>query len=338
MRKGVVSILTPAYNGEGLIHRLLDSVLRQTYPHVAMVVVNDGSTDRTEDVVKSYIPKFEARGYSLSIHNQPNGGQSNAINNGLKLVDGEYLVWPDCDDWYATDDAIAKLVARLAQYGDDVGVSRCAYNWVSEGDFKIICTHYPCMGEEPEYVFEKSVLCRPCFWFTPGGWMLNAKFLDELIPGRDIYQNKSAGQNAQLLWPYLFAKKCVSVEEPMFNYQIRESSHSRGMAVTTEKKLMQQETYYKTYTAVLNSINGLDSKKKEKLLAMLRFDVCNCCINIIIGSGDFKKFRSYNNELHDLEKSGLIEADIRLKRKVKLALASVPVLRRVIGCRVKFHK
>ena len=244
MRKGVVSILTPAYNGEGLIHRLLDSVLRQTYPHVAMVVVNDGSTDRTEEVVKSYIPKFEARGYSLSIHNQPNGGQSNAINNGLKLVDGEYLVWPDCDDWYATDDAIAKLVARLAQYGDDVGVSRCAYNKVNEGDFKIICTYYTCMGEEPEYVFEKSVLCRPCFWFTPGGWMLKAKFLDELIPGREIYQNKSAGQNAQLLWPYLFAKKCVSVEEPMFNYLVRgESAGQVRLSIETDQEFDALELY-----------------------------------------------------------------------------------------------
>ena len=63
MGKGLVNILTPAYNCASLITRLLDSVLEQTYPNIEMFVVDDGSTDDTANVVKSYINKFLDRGY-----------------------------------------------------------------------------------------------------------------------------------------------------------------------------------------------------------------------------------------------------------------------------------
>ena len=55
MQKELVSIITPCYNTGHLIHRLLESVLIQDYPHVEMLVVDDGSTDKTKDVILSYL-------------------------------------------------------------------------------------------------------------------------------------------------------------------------------------------------------------------------------------------------------------------------------------------
>ena len=108
--KGLVSLLTPCYNAGHLIGRLLDSVLSQTYPRVEMVVIDDGSTDCSAEIINSYVQKFSARGYSLQYYYQPNSGQSVAIRNGLRIITGEYLAWPDSDDFYATSDAIAKMV------------------------------------------------------------------------------------------------------------------------------------------------------------------------------------------------------------------------------------
>ena len=59
--KGLVSIVTPCYNGEKLIHRLLDSVLRQDYQQIEMIVVDDGSKDQTRSVVEGYVETFENR-------------------------------------------------------------------------------------------------------------------------------------------------------------------------------------------------------------------------------------------------------------------------------------
>ena len=86
MQKGLVSIITPCYNTGDILHRLLDSILSQDYPHVEMYAINDGSNDNTEDVIKGHIPKFQEKGYELHYVYQENSGQSAALNNGLKLI------------------------------------------------------------------------------------------------------------------------------------------------------------------------------------------------------------------------------------------------------------
>ena len=135
MIKGLVNLITPAYNSANFIFRLLDSVLSQTYPKIKMYIIDDGSTDNTREVIEEYIPLFEKRGYELIYKYQDNVGASAAINNGLKLVDGEYLLWPDSDDWYKEIDSIEKLVNVLQKFGDEVGIARCRYEFVSDYTF-----------------------------------------------------------------------------------------------------------------------------------------------------------------------------------------------------------
>ena len=58
MKKDLVSLITPMYNTDKYIHRLLDSVLSQNYPSIEMIVIDDGSTDNSSIIVKSYIHLF----------------------------------------------------------------------------------------------------------------------------------------------------------------------------------------------------------------------------------------------------------------------------------------
>lgn len=62
MTKGLVSVITPCYNGGMLIHRLLDSILKQDYSMIEMYVVDDGSKDNTRSVIESYIDCFADKG------------------------------------------------------------------------------------------------------------------------------------------------------------------------------------------------------------------------------------------------------------------------------------
>ena len=64
---GRVSIVTPVYNGETHLAKMLDSVLAQTYPDVEMILVDDGSADGTVRAAQNYSEKFEAKGYGYRI-------------------------------------------------------------------------------------------------------------------------------------------------------------------------------------------------------------------------------------------------------------------------------
>ena len=85
MKKSLVSIVTPCYNGELYLDRFFQSVLNQTYPALELVFVNDGSTDGTEAVVDRYRPLFQKRGIRFIYEYQENQGQAAALNRGLKL-------------------------------------------------------------------------------------------------------------------------------------------------------------------------------------------------------------------------------------------------------------
>lgn len=257
MVEGLVNLITPAYNSAGFIYRLLDSVLAQTYPMIKMYVIDDGSTDDTRGVIERYMPLFTQKGYELVYVYQKNVGVSCAINNALKLVDGEYLLWPDSDDWYKESDAIEKLVGVLQDSDDEVGVARCRYEFVSDCTFQTLgITSYLNYGV-PENILEDAIYERNGFLYPPGGWIIKTKFLDEFIPGRNIYTERDAGQNTQILIPYFLNSKCVSIDEVLFCYWMREDSHSRVKGFKKEKERI--EAYIRTW---LNECDAV-SKKVE---------------------------------------------------------------------------
>ena len=79
MVKDLVSIITPCYNGEKVISRLMESVLNQTYKKIEFVLVDDGSTDNTASIVKSYESKFTEQGMIFKYVYQENRGLGKRI-------------------------------------------------------------------------------------------------------------------------------------------------------------------------------------------------------------------------------------------------------------------
>ena len=104
----MISIVIPLYNKEKAIVRTLDSVLAQTYKDYELIIVNDGSTDHSKQVVEDYI-KSQIAGtvtnYKSQIRliNKPNGGVCSARNRGIKEAKGEYIAFLDADDLWDKD-------------------------------------------------------------------------------------------------------------------------------------------------------------------------------------------------------------------------------------------
>lgn len=111
-----VSVIVPAWNEEVGIRTTVSSLLASDYPDLEVVVVNDGSTDGTEDVVLRLLDEERARGdrgRTLVYRRQPNAGKARALNHGVRVARGEIIVTVDADS-VVEPDAIGRIVDRFA--------------------------------------------------------------------------------------------------------------------------------------------------------------------------------------------------------------------------------
>ena len=91
--KTKVQIIIPVFNGENYVKDAIESALNQTYKNIEVLVVNDGSTDATEKICKSY-------GNKIQYFYKENGGVSSALNLAISQMKGEFFSWLSHDDLY----------------------------------------------------------------------------------------------------------------------------------------------------------------------------------------------------------------------------------------------
>jgi glycosyltransferase involved in cell wall biosynthesis len=116
-RRALVSVIIPGYNAASYIGETLDSVRRQTWPNLEVIVVDDGSTDRTAQIVDA------VEGLDITLVRQPNRGQTAALNAGLTHATGDFVQYLDADD-LIDPDKIEIQMARLADAPDCVASAR----------------------------------------------------------------------------------------------------------------------------------------------------------------------------------------------------------------------
>ena len=94
-----VSIIIPVYNVEKYLQKCLESLVNQTLKEIEIICINDGSTDKSEEILKIFAQKDDR----IIVVNKENEGQSVARNVGIKLAKGEFLGFVDSDDWVDLD-------------------------------------------------------------------------------------------------------------------------------------------------------------------------------------------------------------------------------------------
>lgn len=122
-----LSIIVPVYNVETLLPRCIDSLLEQTYPNIEIILINDGSKDRSGEVCDQYAKKYP----HITVIHQANKGLSGARNTGLKNMTGDYVLFIDSDDAIVpnTIDKVIKTLEEnnldiIATSGDRVHIDR----------------------------------------------------------------------------------------------------------------------------------------------------------------------------------------------------------------------
>lgn len=121
--KCLVSLIIPAYNVEAYVADCLDSIINQTYKQLEIIVINDGSTDKTLEIIQ----RFSFADNRIKVINQENKGLSSVRNLGLQLVTGDYVMYVDSDDWLDLD-TVENCVNRIVETQADV----CFFSYFSE--------------------------------------------------------------------------------------------------------------------------------------------------------------------------------------------------------------
>ena len=105
------SIIIPVYNSECFLTKTLDSVCNQDYSNFEVICINDGSTDSSLDILKSYQQQHS----NVIIYSQDNAGPSVARNKGLEMATGDYLLFCDSDDWFERRTILSELALYIQQ-------------------------------------------------------------------------------------------------------------------------------------------------------------------------------------------------------------------------------
>lgn len=96
-----ISVIVPMYNSERTIKKALDSIYNQsTLELIEVIIINDGSVDKSEEIVHNYINEYSSANRKFILINQENHGASYARNKGIKVSSGEYISFLDADDYF----------------------------------------------------------------------------------------------------------------------------------------------------------------------------------------------------------------------------------------------
>lgn len=301
----LVSIISPCYNGEKYVARYIESVLSQTYDNIEFIIVNDGSTDKTEEVIMSYKNRFKEKGYKFIYIRQDNAGQSAAINQGLAIFTGDYMTWIDSDD-YLPSNAIERKV-KLMEDNPTAGICLCSIKVVEEGTFKKIGI------QQRKKPIGEDELCKDLIrgnnvFYTPGGYMVRSSMFREAMPKPlQIQTPRVIGQNFQLLLPITFKYPACYTEEILFYYTVRRGSHSRVKHSFEEEKNIMDVSR----TVLYNIVRSIDTKEEDKqeLLDLVEQRLLSRDISLLL---KFKRKDHIDELISELKKRSMYNRQMKV--------------------------
>ncbi len=307
--KPLVSILSPCYNGEKYLPIFLNSVLDQTYTNIELCLVNDGSTDNTQNIIEDYLSRFKERGMILKYAYQENSGQAEAINQAMKMFSGDYIMWSDSDDILTSDNVEKKI--DFLEKNTEYGFVLSQYASVSENDTdKMIgITGRKHEGTEDK-VFEDMVDGRNIV-FGPGTVMVRKKAFLESFPDLHIHPSRE-GQNWQLMLPLTYMHKCGYIDEPLMKRIVHTDSHSNKKR-SSDEMIKRNDGICELITVSLSNIPGISGKDKKRWIKYVNLKYGKANHRISLEANDTEKIKKYRQFLKANGYYGFILSEIKYK-------------------------
>ena len=235
----LISIIIPVYNAEKWLQRCIDSILNQTFSHFELLLIDDGSTDRSGEICDLNASRDER----VRVCHQKNGGVSIARNTGIEMAEGDLISFIDADD-YVRPEFLETLLRLLNEHGADI--SACDFWWIKEGEkTEPVKEPFVKVSDEPLSYFEHvSWACGVVVW--------NKLYRRRLFKTRRFLEEALHHQDEWIIH-YLLndAKRIVYTNEKLYVYLKYDTS------------LVHSETpssYYDGYEALMDRVRMLEEK------------------------------------------------------------------------------
>jgi glycosyltransferase involved in cell wall biosynthesis len=265
MKNPTVSVIIPTYNRENLIVRAIYSVLKQTYQDFEIIVVDDGSTDHTEDVIRQLQNKEKRIIY---IKNKKNKGAATARNTGIREAKGKYIAFQDSDDEWLSG-KLEKQMKMFKKAPLEIGVIYTGF-WRIEADKK-------------EYIPSDKIIKKEGYIHIE---LLKGNFVttQSIVVRKECFEK--VGMFEEDL-PRLQDWELVLRLSKYYHFKFIDDpllvSHHTPDSISAN-----DEALIKAYELIINK-HYQDFVKHKKILSKHYFSVSvNLCLN-----GDFKKGRNY---------------------------------------------
>lgn len=209
----MLSVIIPAYNCDKYIERCIKSIQKQSFKPKEIIVIDDGSKDRTEEICK----RLQQENKNLIYKKVENGGCSSARNIGLKMATGKYIAFLDSDDWIDAR-MYEKMLEKAEESKADIVI--CGYKKIGEIGNLLSSV------KGPNYLNKMDYIDTTKEWFSAPWNKLYKKslleknkiaFLEGTSIGEDMFFN---------FLSFYVAEKIVGIEEVLYNYYMNTNSIS----------------------------------------------------------------------------------------------------------------
>ncbi len=216
----LISILSPCYNVEAFLPQCIDSIIKQTYTNLQIVLIDDGSNDDTWSVMQHYADN-DTR---IEIYHQHNQGVASTRNHLLEKVKGDYVLFVDSDDWIEPD-MVSFLVGKAMAGEADIVVCGMVKN-----------DDTPKADYTEEVLDQDTTVKKFLFHKEMSGSLWNKLIKTSLLHGLRFDRRISYGEDALFCWHVLQrAHVIVFTDRQLYHYRMNENSLSH-LNWTPEKK------------------------------------------------------------------------------------------------------
>lgn len=304
MQRPKISVIIPVYNGEDKITKSINSILKQNFEDYEIICINDGSTDRTKEILEDYANKYK----NIIVYSQHNQGPGQARNCGIKKASGKYILFLDADD-YLTEEALTKLYDTAQTNNSDLVLFNATEHY-NNGITKDRIYHIHYNGNDLEnFSFDYNNNIN----LVMNGYHIVCTKLHKLsfIKEHNI-KFSNGGQFEDILFhikSMLYAKRISYNPQKFYQYMRIDEDSRQNTSISTDKSFVLFDIFDEVHNLLIN----------EDLFTKLEVNYYKFVINESLNI--YKNLKDkYSNQFFNLVKNKFIQLNLDKNMMYRLPL------------------